>query len=83
MLFIVYFLWISDSTFSFSALAASSGFFAFIIADTTAIPSIGLSFNTPQLSIFSPPIATIGIDTVLQISAYAPIIFLPKRMCTH
>lgn len=53
--------------FLISPSAASLGFFAFIIAETTAIPAIGLFFNTSIFPSFSPPIATTGSGTAWQI----------------
>ena len=44
------------------------GFCAFIIADTTQIPAIGIPFKISIFSLLSPPIALAGIGTLLQIS---------------
>ena len=65
------FYFIIERIFDFNSEAAFSGFSSFIIAETTAIPSIGLFFKTSQLSLFNPPIARTGISTALQISAEA------------
>ena len=48
--------------------AAAAGSAAFITAETTATPAIGLSDSTSMLSAFSPPIATTGIGTARQTS---------------
>ena len=58
--FIYYF---SSFTCAFSFCAASFGCSAFMIADTTAIPSMFPPFSTSIFPSFSPPIATAGIGT--------------------
>ena len=47
---------------------AARGSSAFITAETTAMPAIGLFASTSILSAFKPPIATTGIGTARQIS---------------
>ena len=49
--------------FSLICAAAAAGSAAFITAETTATPAIGLSDSTSMLSAFSPPIATTGIKS--------------------
>ena len=51
-----------------SSRAAASGSALFMMAETTAMPSMGLPFKTSMFPAFKPPMATTGIGTLRQTS---------------
>ena len=57
-----------DVALALSSSAAVLGSSAFIMADTTQIPAMGMPARMSMLSLLSPPIALAGIGTALQIS---------------